>query len=441
MPRAVEYSAEDLGWLVDSAARLGAARTVEEVERIVDQLVRTARSGPEERRAVMIEAISKLAASALASVQRFAVEHDARCLAEAESRAKDEFLSTLGHELRNPLAPIVTVLSLIKLRGPDPFERERQIIERQVDHLVGLVDDLLDVSRIARGAIQLRRAPVELAWIVARALESAGPAIAERGHEIRVDVPATGLAIDADVDRFTQVIANLMSNAAKYTPRGGRIEVLGDVEGHCARLVVRDTGIGIDNATLPHLFELFAQHRPRVTEREAGLGLGLSLVRSIVELHGGVVSAASEGPGRGAAFTVRVPLVSAADHEAHLARGTRPLRVLVVDDNIDAAETLGDLLAVMGHDAVVVHDASSALEKLATFVPEVAFLDIGLPVMDGFALAECMRARPELANAPLIAVTAYGRDADRQRTRAAGFTEHLVKPLSADKLRSVLDKL
>ncbi|MBA3395515.1 MAG: response regulator [Deltaproteobacteria bacterium] len=404
--------------------------------------------GPSPRATAFLEALAGFAVHALDHARRFATVSEERDRWETASRAKDEFLAMLGHELRNPLAPIVTALHLIRLRGGDPFERERAIIDRQVHHVVRLVDDLLDVSRITRGAIQLRCGTVELAWIVGRALEAAASGVAERDHQVVVSVPETGLAIDADVDRLTQVVANLVSNAAKYTPRGGRIEIVGDVEGGCARLVVRDNGAGIDAALLPRLFELFVPGR-RMQEAAGGLGLGLSIVRSIVEMHGGVVSAASQGPGRGATFTVRLPIAGLdSDHLTHDdvlqaidAARMRTLRVLVVDDNIDAAQTLGELLEVLGHEAVVVHDAPAALHAVRTFTPEIAFLDIGLPVVDGYELAARLRAVPQLARMAMIAITGYGQLADRQRAGEAGFDEHLVKPLSVEGLRGVLTKL
>jgi len=396
---------------------------------------------PTPRTTALLESFARDVGVAMANARTLAGEGDARVSAEATARAKDEFLAMLGHELRNPLAPIVTALHLIKLRGADPFERERAIIDRQVQHVVRLVDDLLDVSRITRGAIQLRRASTELSLIVHRAVETVGAMLAERAHDVVVTVPPAGLPIDADFDRLTQVVANLLSNAAKYTPRGGRIEVVGDVEGGCARLVVRDNGAGIDPKLLPRLFDLL-QGQPE----HGGLGFGLSIVRSIVELHGGVVSAASRGPGRGATFTIRLPLTGSSDLDTStiddvIAAPARTLRVLVVDDNVDAAQTLGELLEVMGHQPIVVHDGPAALEAVQTFTPEVVFLDIGLPVIDGYELAKQLHAIANLADAPLVAITGYGQPADEARATAAGFVDHLVKPLSPETLRVVLAKL
>jgi signal transduction histidine kinase/CheY-like chemotaxis protein len=397
---------------------------------------------PPPRAVALLEGLAPAVAAALANARRLDSESEGRITAESSSRAKDEFIAMLGHELRNPLAPIVTALHLIKLRGADPFERERAIVERQVHQVVRLVDDLLDVSRITRGTIQLRRTAIEMANVVHRALDSVGTALTERDHDLHIAIPRVGLPIDVDADRMAQVIANLVTNAAKYTPRGGRIDITADLEAGCVRLVVRDNGAGIDPKQLPRLFDLFVQGRAD----HGGLGLGLAIVRSIVELHGGVVSAASRGAGRGATFTIRLPLAGYSELDTStidepLPEPVRSMRVLVVDDNVDAANTLGELLEVLGHLPVVVHDAPAALEAVQTFTPEVAFLDIGLPVVDGYELAKQLHAIAALATTPLVAITGFGHAADREKATAAGFVEHLVKPLSPEDLRGVLAKL
>jgi signal transduction histidine kinase/CheY-like chemotaxis protein len=393
---------------------------------------------PTPRTTALLEAFAKDLGTALLNARALAGEGDARLLAESTAHAKDEFLAVLGHELRNPLAPIVTALHLIKLRGTDPFERERAIIDRQVQHVVRLVDDLLDVSRITRGAIQLRRATVELSLVCARAVDAVQLMLVERDHEVIVKVPHADLAVDADFDRLTQVVANLLSNAAKYTPRGGRIEIIGDIEGGCARLVVRDNGTGIDPKVLPRMFDLWYA-RPE----QGGLGLGLSIVRSIVELHGGVVSAASRGPGRGATFTIRLPLAGHSEFDSstidEAISPQRALKILVVEDNVDAAQTLGELLQVMGHTAAVVHDAPAALEAVKTFTPEIAFLDIDLPGIDGYELAKKLHATALATQ--LVALTGYGQPADVERASATGFALHLVKPLTPELLRAAIAKL
>ncbi len=368
--------------------------------------------------------------------------------AEAASRAKDEFLAMLGHELRNPLAPIVTALQLLKLRGIDQVERERALIERQVQHLVSLVDDLLDVSRITRGGIDLRRAPIELADVVARAVEIASPLIEQQRHHLDVNVPH-GLVVNGDLGRLAQVVANLLTNAAKYTEAGGRIHVSADVQPHEIALRVRDSGTGIDADMLPHVFNLFVQERQSIARSRGGLGLGLAIVRSLVDLHGGRVSAHSAGRGAGSEFVVRLPRLQQdgsrrhADDGATAAVAAPPVggRVLVVDDNRDAAALLGELVQAFGYAVRVVHDAPSALEEAARFAPQVALVDIGLPVMDGYELAERFATDAALQRTALVAVTGYGQQHDRERTARAGFRVHLVKPVDGAELQQTLANL
>jgi signal transduction histidine kinase/ActR/RegA family two-component response regulator len=366
----------------------------------------------------------------------------ARRDAEAANRAKDEFLAMLGHELRNPLAPILTALQLMRLRGVTGAERERTIIERQVRHVVGLVDDLLDVSRITRGKVQLKRERVDLAELVAKAIEMTSPAIEERHHALSVDVPR-GLVVEGDPARLAQVFANLLTNAAKYTEDGGRITVVGRREGNDALVSVTDNGTGIAADMLPHIFDLFTQERQDIDRSEGGLGLGLAIVRSLVQAHGGSASATSEGKGSGATFTVRLPTTTAPIEAASspLHPVTAPLqgrRVLVVDDNRDAAELLSDSLRTLGHEVRVALDGPSALDAARAFRPEVALLDLGLPVMDGFELATRLRSDPGSSAIELIAVTGYGQEIDRRRTREAGFGEHLVKPVDLDRLDGLI---
>ncbi len=369
--------------------------------------------------------------------------------AEAASLAKDEFLAMLGHELRNPLAPIVTALQLLKLRGVDAAERERAVIERQVRHVVKLVDDLLDVSRITRGRIELHRESVELVDIVVRAVELASPLLEQLRHELRIDVPR-GLQVSADPVRLAQVVTNLLTNAAKYTEPGGIVTVQAVRDGHNARLRVTDTGIGIDTDTLPRVFDLFVQERQSLARSQGGLGLGLAIVRNLVELHGGTVSARSEGKGAGAEFTICLPLDEQAEPPASVVDSQRRhdlapradgARVLVVDDNEDAATLLGALLATLGYETRVVYDAPAALEAAAAFKPHVALLDIGLPVMDGFELAQRMRQHRELQAIHLVALTGYGQARDRRASAEAGFSAHLVKPVDAEELHRVLCSL
>ncbi len=370
---------------------------------------------------------------------------DLRAAAETANAAKDDFLAMLGHELRNPLAPIVTALHLMRLRAGDALEKERAIIERQVGHLSRLVEDLLDVSRITRGKIELRKGRVELSEVVARAIEMASPLLEEKQHRLTLSVASRGLAVDVDAGRIAQVIANLLTNAAKYTDAGGSIEVAATRAAGEIELSVRDTGVGISAEMMDTVFEVFVQERQALDRSRGGLGLGLAIVRSLVAAHGGRVSAESPGRGRGSTFRVWLPAADAAVPDtAAVPRGPEPRRapgsrVLVVDDNADLAGTLADVLAVMGHRAVVAADGPSAMKAAAEFDPEIALLDLGLPAMDGYELARRLRAeRPGLH---AVALTGYGQEEDRQRAREAGFEAHLVKPVSIETLVSVIASL
>ena len=373
-------------------------------------------------------------------------EQAARAEAEDANRAKDEFLAMLGHELRNPLAPIVTAIELVKLRAGGTLDREHQVIQRQVAHVVRLVDDLLDVSRITRGKVSLRRQPVEIGGLVARAVEMASPVLEEQQHHLALRVPSGELWVDGDETRLAQVVANLLSNAAKYTEPGGRIELEARREGDQVALVVSDNGIGIGPDLLPRVFDLFTQGKRGPDRSKGGLGLGLTLVRRLVEAHGGEVIAESDGAGQGSRFTVRLSARTAPELAAaaratparatpERAPGGRSRRVLVVDDNHDAADLMAELLRGAGHEVAVAHDGPQALEIADGFDPEVAVLDIGLPVMDGYELG----ARLKQAGQPrLLAVTGYGQDHDRARSREAGFAAHLVKPIDPARLLAAI---
>jgi len=378
-------------------------------------------------------------------VRNLVLGAQARAAAESANRAKDEFLAMLGHELRNPLSPILTALQMMKLRGDEVHGKERAIIERQVRHLARLVDDLLDVSRITRGKVELHRDRVELATIVAQAVEVASPLFEERVHRLFTDVPAD-LAVIGDEHRLTQVLSNLLTNAAKYTPPGGRIEVIARAEDGKAIIKVKDTGKGIPPDLLSRVFDLFVQGYRTPDRSGGGLGLGLSIVRMLVTMHGGQVTATSEGPGKGSEFTVTLPVdADALPLVAPLsASPTTPepsgdrRRVMVVDDNRDAAELLAEALEMEGYQTRVAFDGPSALRVAAEFRPDLAFLDIGLPVMDGYELARRMRT---LAQGPLllVAVTGYGQASDRARSAAAGFDEHLVKPIGIDSALAIAE--
>jgi signal transduction histidine kinase len=374
----------------------------------------------------------------------------ARREAEAANRTKDEFLAMLGHELRNPLAPILTALQLMHLRGETTAERERTVIDRQVRHLVRLVDDLLDVSRIARGKIELRRQPVEIAEVVASAIEATSPLLEERRHELNVDVPRAGLAVDGDLTRLRQVVCNLLTNAAKYTEPRGRITIAAARAGGAVELRVTDTGIGLAPEMLPSLFEMFSQGPQAIDRAHGGLGLGLTIVRSLVALHGGTVQAHSDGIGRGSEFVIRLPAleISAATAGDH-ASASRPAgiaprsgrRVLVVDDNVDAAHLIAEVLESVGHDTRVAFDGPAALDLLPGFRPDLALLDIGLPLMDGYELARQLVALNGRRRPLLVAVTGYGQSSDHERSRDAGFDAHVVKPVDVDELIALVDRL
>jgi len=368
-------------------------------------------------------------------------------LREADRR-KDEFLSLLSHELRNPLAPIVTAAQLMQRSGDVATAFEREIILRQTKHLVRLVDDLLDVSRVARGLVTLSKQPHELAVIVAKAVEAVTPLIQEREHRLEIAVPPHGLRVDSDEVRLTQVVTNLLTNAARYTAPGGRIQVVGERQGAEVVLRVRDNGEGMDASLLPHVFDLFVQGRRGMDRSQGGLGLGLSLVRTLVALHGGTVSAHSDGAQRGSEFIVRLPVSATAatvagsvDAAPVPQESVRRPRVLVVDDNRDAAQLIGNLLTSTGHDVRIAYDPSVALTTAITFRPEIAILDIGLPVMNGYDLGRELRDRLGNNSPVLIALTGYGQEADRQKSEEAGFKAHLVKPVASDALLALLDTL
>jgi PAS domain S-box-containing protein len=361
-------------------------------------------------------------------------------------RRKDEFLATLAHELRNPLAPIRNSLETMALaKSQDPIvERAREIMSRQVDHMVRLVDDLLEVSRIERGKIELRSEIVELSRVLAMAIETSGPLIDAGGHELILAGPRAGLKVDADPIRLSQVFANLLNNSAKYTEPGGKIWLSVREQGPLAVISVRDTGIGIAAGMLPNVFEMFSQEHRSQRRAQDGLGIGLSLVRRLVEMHGGTVEAWSDGIGRGSEFTVRLPVASgdsrerASRRQKGFGKSLAPLSVLVADDNQDAADSLGTLLRSMGADVRVVYDGVSALAALEAERPDVALLDIGMPLMDGYELARRIRERSDAGEIVLIALTGWGQVDDKQRALEAGFDHHVGKPADVTELHALM---
>jgi PAS domain S-box-containing protein len=391
----------------------------------------------------LLQAFADQAALAMRNVQLFAREQAARAEAEAANRAKDEFLALLAHELRNPLAPIVTAAAVLRRPGPPPalVQRSAGIVERQAHNLARLLDDLLDVSRITRGRIELRWSTVALADAVARAVEAVRPLVDERRHTLTVTPAARPLLVDADPTRLEQIIVNILNNAAKYTPPEGRIDVEASEEAGQAVLCVRDSGVGIAADMLPRIFELFAQGDQSLAHSSGGLGVGLTLVRRLVELHRGRVAVHSDGTGRGSAFTIRLPLSrsTAARAEAAGAVPSRgpATRILLIEDNADARETLRWLLEDDGHQVDEADDGPSGLARAEATTPDVVLVDIGLPGMDGYEVARRLRAR--LGARPiLVAVSGYGQADDRRRSTEAGCDAHLTKPVAAEALAEVL---
>src|SRR6266566_8891524 len=402
----------------------------------------------DERNRVIATLQQKAAALEAETKQRAALEAALRGkideLAEVDRR-KDEFLAMLGHELRNPLAPVTTALQIMRIHESEPSRvaRSREIVERQIEHMTRLIDDLLDVSRITRGKIELREQPLLLSSVVERAIESARPLIDERGHRIALDLPAEPVMFLADPARLSQVFANLLNNAAKYTDVGGRIWVRARVEGKDLVVAVKDDGPGLTKELRKYVFDLFMQGPQSRARARGGLGIGLTLVRRLVELHGGTVDALSEGPGKGTEFVVRLPL-----RLPQVADGTAPTgaiaadgprrRILVVDDNVDAAEALGELLRDYGHEVSTAHDGAQALDNARLHRPEIVLLDISMPEMDGYEVAKRIRSDLGLGDALLIALTGYGEDRHSRLAREAGFDQHVTKPVDASRLEELL---
>jgi PAS domain S-box-containing protein len=395
----------------------------------------------------LLAEIGQRAALAIDNARLYSEAQAAREQAELANRAKDEFLAMLGHELRNPLAPIVTTLKMMAMRDDHRFEHERHLIGRQVDNLARLVDDLLDVSRIARGDVRLRRERLLIADVIARAAEIAGPLVESRRHRLRIDLAGEPLSIDGDAIRLDQVFANLLNNAARYSPEDSTIAVTAARRGSACVVTIADNGHGIEPDLLPRIFDLFVQGRQGPDRASGGLGVGLAVVKNLVGLHGGSVSAESAGPGKGSTFAVTLPIATAADAPVAAPTpssapepkpaATRGQRVVVVDDNRDAAEATATFLAMVGFDVRFATDPDEGLAIVAAFQPEVAILDIGLPKVDGYALAERIRAATG-GRCRLLAVTGYGLAEDRARTKAAGFEAHFVKPVDLDVLVDAL---
>jgi signal transduction histidine kinase len=390
----------------------------------------------------------------------------AQALKEAD-RHKDEFLAMLAHELRNPLAPIHNAIELMRMKPLDDPQLNwaRDVIARQLTSLTRLVDDLLDVSRITRGKINLTRQVVELEGLISRAVETVHPLFDDRGHQLTLELPEPGIKVFGDPTRLTQAIANVLGNAAKYTDKGGQISLTAQVREVDVEIHVRDNGIGIRPELLPHVFELFTQLDRDDGRTQGGLGIGLALVQRLVQMHGGEVSAASDGPGKGSEFVIRLPLLRPQDEPveaqpelpvamvaaSEVAAAVTPLvtagaarmvrRILIADDNNDALESLATLLQLGGHEVYTATNGGTALQSAERHQPEVALLDIGMPLLDGYEVAKRIRAQPWGQRITLVALTGWGQDSDRRRSREAGFDSHLVKPLDLETLTDLLARL
>jgi len=374
-------------------------------------------------------------------------EQAEKALHEA-NRNKDEFLSMLAHELRNPLASIAGALHIIRLPAVSAEQHSRalSIMDRQLQQIIRLIEDLVDVARISHGKIELRRAPVALDETIAIATETVAPIMEANGHEFSSTLPEQKIWLDADPARLAQIFINLLNNAAKYTPPGGRITLTVESDGQTMTAHVRDNGIGIASDMLPKVFDMFTQIQNSAVRSTGGLGIGLTLVRRLVEMHGGGVEAHSAGAGQGSEFIVRLPQISAPSAAAsqrkdRIVAEPQKFRIMVADDNESFAETFSCMLRLQGHDVRVAHDGGTALDLAKSFLPDVALLDIGLPEINGYDLCKEIRAMPALSHAVLIAQTGYGQTEHRERSRAVGFDHHLVKPVQFDTIKALLDSL
>lgn len=394
------------------------------------------------------EAVERARAVAGLRAEHESSQRAQAALRDADSR-KDEFLAMLAHELRNPLAPIGTAAELLRHFQSDPatVKRTSEVISRQVKHMTGLIDDLLDVSRVTRGMVALQKESLDLRDVLAYAAEQARPLMEARRHRFAVQLPPDAIHVQGDKKRLVQVIANLLNNAAKYTPEDGFVELRLGLRGDCAAVTVRDNGVGMTAELLARAFDLFAQDKRTLDRAQGGMGLGLALVRRLAEAHQGSVAAHSDGIGQGSSFVLRLPLAQAqpapgtpTDSPAG-APAARSLRILVVDDNVDAADTLGMLLAGADHDVTVRHGSRAALELARTLRPDVCLLDIGLPDIDGNELARRLSSQQETSGAVLVAVTGYGQERDRSESYAAGFDHHFVKPVDMARLFALLARI
>ncbi|MDP9127527.1 MAG: response regulator [Pseudomonadota bacterium] len=370
----------------------------------------------------------------------------AEALKETDHR-KDEFLATLAHELRNPLAPIRNGLQILRMSpAKEVSDNVREMMDRQLTHLVRLIDDLLDVSRVSQGKIDLRKEHITLQAVLQAGIEGSRPLLDTGKHRLTVDVPSEPLWLDADLTRMAQVVGNLLNNAAKYTKEGGHIQVSAKQQGQEALITVADNGVGIPADMLPKVFDLFTQVDRNLDRSQGGLGIGLALVRRLVEMHGGAITAASPGLNKGSEFTVRLPLIEKNVEAPEAPRPGEPdavsgLKVLVVDDNIASAKTTGWMLELMGHEPTLAHDGPAALQMAREQRPDVIMLDIGLPGMNGYEVCRELRRDPVFKNTLLIAQTGWGQERDRLLAVEAGFDHHLIKPLKLENLADLLSRV
>jgi signal transduction histidine kinase/CheY-like chemotaxis protein len=365
-------------------------------------------------------------------------------------RRKDEFLATLAHELRNPLAPIRNGLEIMRLVGDDPkaLSEARSLMERQVSHMVRLIDDLMDVSRITRDKLELRKERVDLSAVIQAAVDTSRPLIEASGHSLSVTLPDRPIAVDADATRLAQVFSNLLNNAAKYTQAGGLIALIAEIQGGVVVVTVRDNGVGIPAEMLPQIFDMFTQVDRTLERSQGGLGIGLTLVRRLVEMHRGSVEARSRGEGLGSEFLVRLPTAKSAPSSPSTggegngsAEPMAARRILVVDDNADSARTLSRLLKLMGNETRMAHDGGEAIAVAEEYRPELMLLDIGLPVLNGYDVARTIRGLPWGRDVVIVALTGWGQEGDRRRSKEAGIDDHLVKPVDPSMLQRLLSGL
>ena len=379
------------------------------------------------------------------SVDITEIKQSENALKDADRR-KDEFLATLAHELRNPLAPLSNGLQIMQLAKQNPvaIEQARNMMERQLKHMVRLVDDLLEVSRISSGKITLRKQRTDIATVLHSAIETSRPFIEEAKHEFIVGLPPESLVLDADITRLAQVFANLLNNAAKYTDTNGRIQLKAERRGRHAVVHVKDNGIGIPADALPHVFEMFSQADQSIEKSRGGLGVGLTLANHLVSMHDGAIEARSDGPGKGSEFIVRLPLAPSSTAALHDPAetpgfGQNPaLRILVADDSMDSATSMEMLLEILGNRVCIANDGAAAVAAAEEFQPQVVMLDIGMPKMNGYDAAQAIRRQPWGKHMVLVAVTGWGQDSDKQRSKAVGFDYHIVKPITSAALTSLM---